>query len=87
MSKKQTKLKCDLWLGYLIIFASFGIFGETEIWSWQMWCEVIGVAIGGTVLIQHGKNCRQQRRERYKDTGDFRDPQNFESQNEYFGRK
>jgi len=45
-------------VGYLIIFASFGIFGETEMWSWQMWCEIIGVSIGGTVLIQHGKNRR-----------------------------
>jgi len=45
-------------VGFLIIFASFEIFGETEMWSWQMWLEIIGVAIGGTVLIQHGKNCR-----------------------------
>lgn len=45
-------------VGFLTIFASFGIFGETEMWSWQMWVQTIGVAIGGTVLIQYGKNCR-----------------------------
>lgn len=45
-------------VGYLIIFGSFVTFGETTLWSWQMWCEVIGVTIGGMVLIQHGKNCR-----------------------------
>ena len=45
-------------VGFLIIFASFGILGETEMWSWQMWCQIIGVSIGGTVLIQYGKNCR-----------------------------
>jgi hypothetical protein len=45
-------------LGFLVIFASFGIFGETEMWSWQMWLEILGVTIGGIVLIQYGKNCR-----------------------------
>lgn len=45
-------------VGFIIIFASFEIFGETEMWSWQMWCEIIGVSIGGTVLIRYGKNCR-----------------------------
>jgi ABC-type uncharacterized transport system permease subunit len=45
-------------VGFLIISASFGIFGETEMWSWQMWCKIIGLSIGGSVLIQHGKNCR-----------------------------
>ena len=45
-------------LGFLIIYASFGIFGETVLFSWQMWVQVFGVAIGGTVLIQYGKNCR-----------------------------
>jgi hypothetical protein len=45
-------------VGFLIIFTSFGIFGETEFLSWQMWCEIIGVAIGGTVLIHHGRNHR-----------------------------
>jgi hypothetical protein len=44
-------------VGFLIIFASFYIFGETEMWSWQMWIEIFGVAIGGTVLIQYGKKC------------------------------
>jgi len=57
--KQKTNKFFDLSLvGFLIIFASFGIFGETEMWSWQMWCEIIGVSIGGTVLIQYGKNCR-----------------------------
>jgi len=46
------------YVGFLIIFASFGIFGETEMWSWELWVEIIGVAIGGTVLIQYGKKCR-----------------------------
>jgi hypothetical protein len=45
-------------VGFLIIFTSFRIFGETEFLSWQMWCEIIGVAIGGTVLIHHGRNHR-----------------------------
>lgn len=48
-------------IGFVIIFGAVGIFGEAEMWSWQMWLEVLGVAFGGTILIQYGKNSRTKK--------------------------
>ncbi len=45
-------------LGFLIIFTTFWIFGDTEMWSCQMYMEILGVSVGGTILILHGQNCR-----------------------------
>ncbi len=56
--KKTSQFKQSLLLfsGYFIIYRAFNIFGETEIWSWQMWVKILVVSIGGSTLIQYGKN-------------------------------
>lgn len=45
-------------VGFIVIFSFINWLGKTELWSWQMWVQIVGVAFGGVILIQHGKkNC------------------------------
>lgn len=45
-------------VGFIVIFSFIQWLGKTDLWSWQMWVQIIGVAFGGVILIQHGKkNC------------------------------
>lgn len=45
-------------VGFIVIFSFINCLGKTELWSWQMWVQTVGVAFGGAILIQHGKkNC------------------------------
>jgi len=45
-------------VGFIVIFSFINWLGKTDLWSWQMWAQIVGVAFGGVILIQHGKkNC------------------------------
>tara|TARA_R110002167_G_scaffold137382_1_gene324349 strand:+ start:834 stop:1055 length:222 start_codon:yes stop_codon:yes gene_type:complete len=41
--------------GFFVIFFFIDWLGKTDFLSWQMFVQIVGVAFGGVILIQHGK--------------------------------
>lgn len=42
-------------VGYMIIFSAIQWLGKTELWTWQMWVQIIVVSFGGVILTRSGK--------------------------------
>jgi len=42
-------------VGFIIIFSAIQWLGKTELWSWQMWVQIVVVSFGGVILIRSGK--------------------------------
>lgn len=56
--KLLTTILSSRLIGFIVIFSFINWLGKTELWSWQMYVQIVGVTFGGVILIQHGKkNC------------------------------
>lgn len=50
MEKLINVIRWPMFFGYLIIFESIEVFGKTDFLSWEMFAQIVMVAIGGTLI-------------------------------------